>query len=160
MLVWFVTAITFILILQAASSEEDTAVAVFARPATWSYDLSLLRQAAADEDELEAMMAAIALESQQLWVAESGEQPAAFAWTTVEGDVLRLLCLYVQSGRPALELLPPLLARIEEEHAGALTRLEIPAEVIHGVDGDILQAVGMHYEGETFSKLIPPRPRA
>ena len=59
-------------------------MAIFVRPATWSYDIELFRAATADDDQLEALLAAIATPSQALWVVESDERPVAFAWTESE----------------------------------------------------------------------------
>lgn len=129
-------------------------MAVFVRPATWSYDQELFRSATADEDELEAMLGAIALADEDLRVVESNERPVAFAHTAIRRDTLRVLRLFLASGQPALELLRPLLARIEEEHAGRLTRLEIPAESIQGADTEVLRAVGLRRDGQTWTKQL------
>ncbi len=86
-------------------------MAVFVRPATWSYDLELFRRATVDEDRLEAMLAAIALADQGLWVVESNQRPVAFAWTEVRRESVRLPLLHVEPGEEPSELLPPLLTK-------------------------------------------------
>lgn len=128
------------------------AMAVFVRPATWSYDLPLFRAAASDEDELEAMLAAIALPRQGLWVVESRQQPVAFAWIEIHDDTLRLRRLHVATDQPASQLLPPLFERIEEEYADAAPRLEIADASIVGADAAALQAVGIRRRGEVWVK--------
>ncbi len=117
-------------------------MAIFVRPATWSYDIGLFRAAAADEDELEAMLAAIATPGQALWVAECDQRPAAFAWTAVESALVRLFRLYVAAGETPLPLLTPLLQRIREE-VGADARLEIGPRATRGIDGASLRAAGL-----------------
>ena len=117
-------------------------MAVFVRPATWSYDIELFRSAAADEDELEAMLAAIATADQALWVVESDERPVAFAWAKSEPDRVRLLRLHVKPGEEALPLLEPLVERIREE-AGQNVRLETDAGAVDGVDDAVLTALGL-----------------
>ena len=117
-------------------------MAIFVRPATWSYDIELFRAATADEDELEAMLAAIATPGQALWVVESDERPVAFAWTESEAGRVRLLRLYVKPGETALPLLEPLLERIREE-AGADVRLEADAGAATGLDAAVLAVLGL-----------------
>jgi hypothetical protein len=117
-------------------------MAIFVRPATWSYDIDLFRAAAADEDELEAMLAAIATADQALWVVESDERPVAFAWTATEPGRVRLLRLHVKEGEDALPLLEPLLERIREE-AEQDVRLEAPAIALGGIDNAVLTALGL-----------------
>ena len=119
-------------------------MAVFVRPATWSYDQELFRSATADEDRLEALLAAIAVENEGLWVVESNEQPVAFAHVCTNRGTARMACLFVAPGRSPLELVRPLLERIEEPIEGRIPRLEIPAEAVRGVDDRTLQAVGLH----------------
>ena len=108
-------------------------MAVFVRPAVWNYDLGLFRAATDDEDRLEAMLAAVALKDQGLWVAESAERPVAFAWTEVAGPIVRLLDLYIGPGEAAGELLDLLLDRIEEEFVDRCSRLEASDDAIRGI---------------------------
>ncbi len=117
-------------------------MAIFVRPAAWSYDIGLFRSAAADEDELEAMLAATATADQTLLVVESDQRPAAFAWTARQPGRVRLLRLYVEPGRDPLPLLTPLLERIREE-AGANARLETKAGAVDGIDDAVLTALGL-----------------
>lgn len=117
-------------------------MAIFVRPAAWSYDIGLFRPAAADEDELEAMLAAIATPAEALWVVERDERPAAFAWTVSKPGRVRLLRLHVAPGETVLPLLTPLLERIREE-AGPDARLEMDAGAARGVDDASLAAFGL-----------------
>lgn len=112
-------------------------MAIFVRPATWSYDIGLFRAAAADEDELEAMLAAVATPGQALWVVECDQRPAAFAWTASEPGRVRLLRLHVAPGETAVPLLTPLVERMREE-AGAGTQWDIAAVAIGGFDASLL----------------------
>jgi hypothetical protein len=112
-------------------------MAIFVRPATWSYDIELFRAATADEDQLEALLAATATADQALWVAESNERPAAFVWTKRETGCVRLLRVYASPGEDPRPLLTPLLQRIRDE-AGAGVRLETDAGA-SGVLGDIVR---------------------
>jgi len=125
-------------------------LAVFVRPATWSYDLELFRSASADEDRLEALLAAIAIENEGLWVVESDEQPVAFAHVCINRGTAQMACLFVSPGHPPLELLRPLLERIEEQIDGRTSRLEIPAEAVRGVDDRTLQIIGLRRRGSVW----------
>ncbi len=129
-------------------------MAVFVRPATWSYDLELFRRATDDEDRLEAMLAAIALADQGLWVVESNQRPVAFAWTEVRRETVRLPLLHVEPGEEPSELLPPLMSRIEDEYCQRHRRLELAAESIQGVDEETLRAVGLRYDGQRWTKRL------
>ncbi len=130
----------------------------FARPAAWSYDLDLFRCATDDEDRLEAMLAAVALDDQGLWVVESNQRPAAFAWTTLERQTVRLLQLYVESGATDRELLPPLMQRIEDEYGGQCGRLVVGAESIQGVGQEALRAAGLDPDGPQWTKSFGATP--
>ena len=92
-------------------------MAVFVRRTNWTYDQPLFRSATNDEERLEAMLAAIALENEDLWVIESNEQPVAFAWVVIGQEALRLRQLYVAPGQQAPELLQPLFAQIDTHYA-------------------------------------------
>jgi len=92
-------------------------MAVFVRRTNWTYDQPLFRSATNDEERLEAMLAAVALEDEDLWVVESNEQPVAFAWVIIEQDTLRLRQLYVAPGQQEPELLQPLFGQIERHYA-------------------------------------------
>ncbi len=96
-------------------------MAIFVRPAVWSYDLALFRQAIADDRQLEALMGAVALEEETLLVAECNEVPSAFAWTrTVEG-IRRTEQLYVTPGpeERTRRLAAALAQRLKEESISA-----------------------------------------
>lgn len=125
-------------------------MAVFVRPATWSYDLELFRSAVADEDRLEAIAAAIAIENEALWVVESDEQPVAFAHVRTGGGIARVASLFVAPGRSALPLVRPLLERIEAPTGGEPLRLEIPTEAVRGVDDRTLQTAGLSRRGTVW----------
>ncbi len=129
-------------------------MAVFVRPATWSYDQDLFRSAFADEDRLEALLAAIAIENEDLWVVESNEQPVAFAHVCIDRGTAQMACLFVSPSHPPLELLRPLLERIEEPIGGRIPRLEIPAEAVLGVDDRTLQTVGLRCRRSVWIREI------
>lgn len=136
-------------------------MAIFVRPAVWSYDEALFRSATADEDRLEAMLAAIALPDEGLWVVESNQRPVAFAWSRTDRDTVRLIELYAEAGEVAadevaLELLQPLLAHVEREHGGKFSRLEVPAESVHGVDPESLRDAGLALVAEVWAKGLLP----
>lgn len=129
-------------------------MAVFVRPAVWNYDLGLFRAATGDEDRLEAMLAAIALKNQGLWVAESNQRPVAFAWTEIAGPNVRLLDLYIPPGEAAGELLDLLLKRLDEEFAGVCLRLEVSDDTIRGVGSGELLPAGFRREGNLWTRMI------
>lgn len=93
-------------------------MALFARPAVWSYDLPLFRQGMADEWELEGLLAATVLEQEAVWVVESDEQPAAFAWGRWEAEELRLVRFYLAPHPAADAIGRVLLARIAKDNGG------------------------------------------
>jgi len=126
-------------------------VAQFVRPAVWDYDQELFRRATDDEERLESMMAAIALEDQALWVVESNERPVAFAWTRMEADAVRLVELYVKPDEPPTEPLRLLIARIEQEHAGKVSRIEVAEKSLSGAGPDTLRDVGLACEGAVWA---------
>ncbi len=128
-------------------------MAVFARPATWNYDIELFRAAVADEDQLEALMGAIARDDQQLLVAESDEQPAAFAWLQAEKDTVTLLRLHVADDREAQPLVRCLLDRVESDHAPAMRRLEATVDAISGIEDDTLRQLGFDRQDSLWQKL-------
>ncbi len=126
-------------------------MAVFVRPATWSYDLELFRSATNDEGRLEAMLAAIALEDEGLWVVESNERPTAFVHAAIEGRVVRMVCLFVGHGVSAADAFPLLLGRLKQEYAARADRLEADVEAIDGVDSAALRAAGLRRNGATWT---------
>jgi len=130
--------------------QRSPALAIFVRPATWSYDLELFRSASPDEDRLEALLAAIAIENEGLWVVESNERPVAFAHVRTRRGTAHVECLFVAPGPAPLELLEPLLQRIEEPIDGRTPRLEIPAEAARGVDDRTLQTAGLSRQGTVW----------
>lgn len=98
----------------------------FARPATWSYDLPLFREATEDEDRLESLLAAIATPGQGLWVVEENERPVAFAWTVVVPDRLEFQMLYLGQTPAPEVVLRELFRRVAEEpEAERPWRLEV-----------------------------------
>lgn len=135
-------------------------MAVLVRPAVWSYDLELLRAAARDEDQLEAMLAAVALEDEDIWVAERAEQPAGFAWARRRPEGLFVLMLFVAADEDARAILGPLVERLMEEAGvgggvtwGAPGRLEIPAAAIRGADEQALRSAGLVRQGESWTVI-------
>ncbi len=132
-------------------------MALFVRPAVWTYDQELFRWATDDEERLESMLAAIALEDQGLWVVESNQRPVAFAWTQIERDTVRLVKLYVAAGAVPAEALRLLIARIEQEYIGEVSRLEVAPSSLSGAGPDTLREVGLTCEGEVWSKQLWPR---
>jgi len=131
-------------------------VALFVRPAVWTYDQELFRSATDDEERLESMLAAIAMEDQGLWVVESNERPVAFAWTQIEHDTVRLVELYVKAGEVSGELLRLLITRIEQEHAGKVSRLEVAGKFLSGVAPDTLRDIGLTCEGTVWARTLAP----
>ncbi len=89
-------------------------MAMFARPANWTYDQPLFRRATADEERLEAMLAAIALQNEGLWVVESNQTPVAFAWTRREHKAVRMVEFFATSGKIAARSMRLLVERIAE----------------------------------------------
>lgn len=126
----------------------------FARPAAWTYDQPLLRSAAADEDQLEAMLAAIALDDEGLWVVESDQRPVAFAWTRVDGNLVRLVRLYAAAETEGTELLRALLGRIETEYAPDCKRLVLAVEAADQRATESLLAHGFRCNGKSWSKRL------
>jgi hypothetical protein len=126
----------------------------FVRPANWAYDLRLFRSATDDEVELEAMLAAIALDGQGLWVIEVGQQPVAFAWTAVEHGRVRLRRLHVQPGYACTEVLRLLLERIRREHVRRPALLEASAGAVTGAGAQLLQSVGLRPQGAVWTKEL------
>ncbi|KKL62471.1 hypothetical protein LCGC14_2184850, partial [marine sediment metagenome] len=98
---------------------------------------------------------------QGLWVVESNQRPVAFAWSRTDRDTVRLIELYAEAGEVAadevaLELLQPLLAHVEREHGGKFSRLEVPAESVHGVDPESLRDAGLALVAEVWAKGLLP----
>jgi len=137
--------------LPASSSNGSFILAVFVRPATWNYDQELFRSALTDEDRMEALLAAIAIEGEDLWVVESDERPVAFAHVYTGRGIARVECLFVAPSRSPLDLVRPLLERIEEPTGhGKAPRLEIPTEAVRGADDQVLQAAGLCRRGTAW----------
>lgn len=90
-------------------------MAIFARPAVWSYDLPLFRQAIAHELELEGLLAATVEKEEAVWVVEADEQPVAFAWGTRQAEGWRLRHFHVTPHPAAREIRDALWARIAED---------------------------------------------
>ena len=131
-------------------------MALFVRPAVWTYDQELFRSTTDDEERLESMLAAVALEDQGLWVVESNERPVAFAWTQIERDTVRLVEFYVAAGAVPAESLRLLIARIEQEYIGEVSQLEVAPNSLSGAGPDTLREVGLTCEGEVWSKQLWP----
>jgi hypothetical protein len=129
-------------------------MAAFVRPAAWNYDLPLFRTATDDPDELESLLAAIALEREGLWVVESDEQPVAFAHTERLGTTLAVLWLFVTPGHGPGELIRLLLGRISKEAAGKAARITIAAERLHPTDAVDMEALGFRREGPLWSQPV------
>jgi hypothetical protein len=129
-------------------------VAVFARPAVWSYDLPLFRQAINDEEQLEALLAAIALEDEAVWVAEANQRPVAFAWGRREGASLRLLRFYVSPDAGSPEVAPRLMERIEREGSGQTVELVVAEEIWEGVAATTLPQLGFIRQGTVWTKPL------
>jgi len=133
-------------------------MAVLVRPAVWSYDLELFRAAVRDQDQLEAMLAAVALEDEDIWVAESGQRPAGFVWGRRRPEGLRVLLLFIPPDEDAVVILRGLVERLVEEagapgpdSAAAAGRIDIPAAAIQGADGEALRAAGLVCQGELWT---------
>lgn len=129
-------------------------MAQFARPAAWTYDQPLFRSATDDLDQLEAMLAAIALSDEGLWVVESDQRPVAFAWTRVDGDIVRLVRLYAAAEAEWTELLGTLLGRIETEYAPERKRLVLAVEAADRAATESLLAHGFRCNGRSWSKPL------
>ena len=129
-------------------------MAQFARPAVWTYDQPLLRRATDDEDQLEAMLAAIALGDEGLWVVESDQRPVAFAWTRVDGKIVRIVRLYAAAEAEWTELLAALLGRIETEYAPERKRLVLAVEAADLAATESLLAHGFRCNGRSWSKRL------
>ena len=125
-------------------------MAVFTRPCTWHYDLGLFREAVADEDRLEELMGAIARDDQQLLVAESNEEPAAFAWLAFDDRTVRLLRLHVADNRPVELLFRSLIDRIESDHGATTSRTEVSRDAISGIEDEGLWQAGFEREGSAW----------
>ncbi len=133
-------------------------MAVLVRPAVWSYDLELLRAAARDEDQLEAMLAAVALEDEDIWVAERAERPAGFAWGRRQSAGLHVLLLFIPAAEDAVAVLRALVERLIEELSGVGLRgaqgsggIEIPRAAIRGADEQALRSAGLVRAGESWT---------
>ncbi len=73
-------------------------------------------------------------------------------------EIARVECLFVALSPAPLELLGPLLHRIEEPLDGRTPRLEIPAEAARGVDDRTLQTAGLSRRGTVWIREAPPYP--
>ena len=129
-------------------------MALFVRPAVWTYDQELFRRATDDEERLESMLATIAIEDQGLWVVESNERPVAFAWTQIDRDTVRAVEIHVNAGEVPTEPLRLLITRIEQEYSGKASRLEVAEGSLSGVGPDTLRDVGLDREGEVWSRRL------
>ena len=127
---------------------------VFARPATWAYDLELFRAAVVDEDELEALMAAIARDDQQLLVAESDERPTAFAWLSIDGEALEVHRFHVDNGADSEPLARCLLERIAADHGGTMRPLVLSSKGMSGIEADALRRLGFVRDDSCWYKTF------
>jgi hypothetical protein len=132
-------------------------MAHFARPATWTYDQPLFRTATDDSDQLEAMLAAIALADEELWVVESDQKPVAFAWTRIDGDLVRFVRLYALPETEWTELLGTLLARIETQYAPHRKRLVLAVQAAHPRAAESLLAHGFRCNGGSWIRPLTVR---
>jgi hypothetical protein len=130
-------------------------MAVFARPAVWSYDLPLFRQATADEDELEALLAAIARPDEAIWVIESDELPVAFAWGHREGSRLRLLRLYRVPQASSPEIIATLMARIDQDASPAMELVVAEPCIAHELSAT-LQELGFDRRDGLWTRPLRP----
>lgn len=126
-------------------------MAIFARPAVWSYDLPLFREAIADEEQLEALLAAIALKDEAVWVIESNEVPVAFAWGRREGQAVRLMRFYLSPHRASPQIAGALVARIQEQ-SKELLQLIAPEGSDRELAEPAFALAGFHRSGIVWTK--------
>ena len=126
---------------------------IFSRRATWSQDVDLFRAGAADADQLEALMAAIAIQSQSLWVGEYDQQPVAFIWVVLDDLQLHLARLFVLPEYAQCGVLASLLARLYEHFGDRAEKILAKADDIEGVDDDALRAAGFEKTGANCWEL-------
>ena len=133
-------------------------MACFVRRAAWTYDQPLFRRAASDEDELEAMLAAIARPDEDLWVVERDQRPAAFAWAVLGDRRVDLRRLVVDESSSPARLLAELLGRIEREYALVGHSLRVRAEAVEGLSPEDLLAGGFRRAGNHWVKTLQAPP--
>ncbi len=124
-------------------------MAEFVRRAAWTFDQPLFRLASDGTDELEAMLAAIADDHQDVWVVESDESPAALAWIAIDTDTVRFKRLFIAPDFSAMRLFPLLFARVFQERAGA-RRWVIESTSGEVAASEILEPLGFRKRNGTW----------